>query len=373
MGLAALAAVAQDDGQEYRILAVHDQKNVSGHLNCWLDLAPDGNTVGLSSTQGFPYRTFPLDREQEVRTMDVGNWYAGSRARFSKTGSYLLLQQLFYIDFAPNKDRPVKYEVYEIATGRRVISIDDIHAASLTPDERTLYAVDRDGLLSIDMESGTRSRIALGRTGNAIAVSTDGQRIAVAHKPTKGELEKLPAVRNDKKAQKAALKRGQIVIVYDRASLQPVHTLPELFDKVFRLEYSPDGKDLWVHAKPHTRKGSAINPNQSYVNVADAATGEMRRTSFPSLSPYEPDLRTSADGKLFAIGSFSGKFSEVHIYDRATGAMRDRFVLSHRLFEKLFSKGEFPSDGRLSFIFLPDGKRMLLTFGNRLIEWTYAQ
>src|SRR5690606_37573829 len=77
MGLAALAAVAQNDGQEYRILAVHDQKNVSGHLNCWLDLAPDGNTVGLSSTQGFPYRTFPLDREQEVRTMDVGNWYAG--------------------------------------------------------------------------------------------------------------------------------------------------------------------------------------------------------------------------------------------------------------------------------------------------------
>ena len=45
----------------------------------------------------------------------------------------------------------------------------------------------------------------------------------------------------------------------------------------------------------------------------------------------------------------------------------------HEHVEKLFSKGEFPSDGRLSFIFLPDGKRMLLTFGNRLIEWTYAR
>ena len=59
-------------------------------------------------------------------------------------------------------------------------------------------------------------------------------------------------------------------------------------------------------------------------------------------------------------------------YENPTGSMKDRFVLSYRLFEKMFSKAEFPSDGRLSFVFLPDGKRLLMTFGNRLIEWNYA-
>jgi len=98
----------------------------------------------------------------------------------------------------------------------------------------------------------------------------------------------------------------------------------------------------------------------------------MKRTRFPSLAVYEPDFRISPDGQLFAIGSQNGKFMEVHVYDRATGRMKDRFVLSYRLFEKMFSKAEFPSDGRLSFVFLPDGQRMLMTFGNRLIEWTYA-
>ncbi|MBP8824234.1 MAG: hypothetical protein KBH07_11370, partial [Flavobacteriales bacterium] len=108
-----------------------------------------------------------------------------------------------------------------------------------------------------------------------------------------------------------------------------------------------------------------------YVSVADAVSGAMRRTAFPSLALYEPDFRISPDGTLFAIGSQGGRFMEVHLHDRASGAMKDRFVLSYRLFEKMASKAEFPSDGRLSFVFLPDGRRMLLTFGNRLIEWTY--
>jgi hypothetical protein len=371
-GLLALTAAAQTDGQEYRILKVGGQETMSGYLTCWLDLAPDGKTVGLSSTQGFPYRSFAVDDEQNVQEMDVGNWYAGSRARFSTTGRYLLLQQLFYLDFAPNKDRPVKYEVVDRSTGKAVASFEDLYAAALTPDETTVATLDKEGLHLVDLATGKRNNAHLERTGNAVAISMDGQRIAVAHRPTKDEVGALPSVRNDKDAIKQGVKQGQIVVVYDRNTLEPLYTLPELFDKVFRLEHSDDGKDLWIHAKPHTRKGSNINPNQSYVSVADAATGAMRRTAFPSLALYEPDFRVSPDGKLFAIGSQEGRFMEVHLYDRTTGTMKDRFVLSYRLFENMLKKSEFPSDGRLSFIFLPDGKRMLMTFGNRLIEWTYA-
>lgn len=373
-GLLALAAAGQvDDGQEYRILKVGGQETLSGYLTCWIDVAPDGRTIGLSSTQGFPFRSFPIDDELNVQEMDIGNWYAGSRACFSPTGKYLLLQQLFYLDYAPNKDRPIKYEVVDVAAKKAVATFGDLYAAAITPDETTVLTLDKSGVKFTDLATGgSRSTRTLERTGNAIAVSTDGRQFAVAHRPTKDELAALPAVRNDKDAIKRGLKLGQIVVVYDMASLKPLHTLPELFDKVFRLAYSPDGKDLWVHAKPHTRKGGNPNPDQSYVSVADARTGEMRRTAFPSLAKYEPDFRTSPDGKLFAIGSQAGRFMEVHLHDRETGAMKDRFVLSYRLFEKMATKAEFPSDGRLSFVFLPDGKRMLMTFGNRLTEWTYA-
>lgn len=371
-GLIGLAAVGQDDGQVYRILKVGGQETLSGYLTCWLDLAPDNSTVGLSSTQGFPYRSFHIDSEASVQEIDIGNWYAGSRARFSTSGRYLLLQQLFYIDYAPNKDRPIKYEVVDRTSGKVVATFDDMYAAAITPDETAVVTLGKDGLHVVDLNSGKRMGSGLERTGNAVAVSADGWFIAVAHRPTKDELEALSSLRNDKDAIKNALKVGQLITIYDRSSLAPVATLDELFDKVFRLEYSPDGKDLWIHAKPHTRKGGNPNADQNYVSVADARTHALRRTSFPSLAQFEPDFRISPDGALFAIGSQQGRFMEVHLYDRATGAMKDRFVLSYRLFEKMASKGEFPSDGRLSFVFLPDGRRMLMTFGNRLIEWTYA-
>jgi hypothetical protein len=371
LGLLALAAAAQDDGQEHRLLEVGGQGPVSGYLTCWIDLAPDGETIGLSATQGFPYRIFRAGHEHQVETLDIGNWYAGSRARFSRSGKLILLQQLFYLDFAPNQDRPVVFEVVDRATGKTIARFEDLHAADIMPDEKTVATLGKDGLHLADLATGERSAVHLPRTGNAVAVSIDGGHIAVAHRPTKEELLQLPSLRNDRDALKSAMKTGQVVKVYDALTLRPVWMLDELFDKVFRLEYSPDGRDLWIHAKPHTRRSGNPNVDQSHVSVADARTGEMRRTGFPTLSRHEPDFRISPDGKLFAIGSQGGRFMELHLYDRASGTMVDRFVLSHRLFEKMASKGEFPSDGRLSFVFLPDGKRLLMTFGNRLIEWTY--
>ncbi|MBK9175825.1 MAG: hypothetical protein IPM46_05695 [Flavobacteriales bacterium] len=364
---------AQDDGQVYKVIRLGGQQTASGYLISWLDITPDGSMIAATATQGFPLRFFPPDQPESTREIDVGNWYAGSRARYSLGGKYLVLQQLFYLDFAPNKDRPIKYEVVDAASGAAVRVFEDLFAASLTPDELTVVTLDNDGIHFVDLASGNKdNERTIQRTGNAVAVSPDGSRFAVAHRPMKTELEAIPALRNDKDAIKAGMKQGQIVIVYDMATRKPLFTLPELFDKVFRLEYSADQQDLWIHAKPHTRKGGNPNINQSYVEVSDAATGAMRRTSFPSLAAYEPDFRANPDGRLFAIGSSGGKYQEVHLYERATGRMVNRFVVAWRLWENL-DKGEFASgDGRLSFCFLPDNRRMLLTSGNRLIEWTYA-
>jgi hypothetical protein len=372
-GLLTLAAVGQDDGQVYRVINIRDESNTTRHIQSWLDLAPDGRTLAVAPTQSFPFRLYDLEEDRILRTLDVGNWYAGARSTFSSSGRYLVLQQMFYLDMAPNKVRPVKFQVVEVADGRTVFAADDLYAAALSPDERSLYALGPNGLDVVDLQSGERDKARhMERLGHAVAVSTDGARVAVAHRPTREELAAMPSVRNDKDALKALEKLGHIVVVYDAATLKPLHTLNEPFDKIFRLVYSSDGRDLWIHAKPHTRKGSAIDPRQSYVSTADAQSGEMRRTAFPSLAQYEPDFRISADGKLFGIVSQGAKFLEIHLYERETGRMVDRFALSYRFRDATPLKdGEFGADGRLSFTFLPDGRNIWMTFGTRLVEWTY--
>lgn len=317
---------------------------------------------------------YDIDEGRITREFDGGNWYGGARTSFSTKGTYLLLEQIFYVDWAPNKVRPVKFEVREAATGKLVRGLSDTYNAVLSPDETTLYALGPKGLRVIDLATGKEDAVKhLDRLGYAVALSTDGQRLAISHKPTKEELSAMPSVRNDKDALKALMKLGELVVVYDAATLQPLHILNEPFDKVFRLEYSPDGSDLWILAKPNTRRGSSLNINQRYVCVADAATGEMRRTAFPSQYPYDPDFRVSPDGKLFAIASKGNKYLEIHLYDRATGRMVDRFELSYRFRDMSpLVEGEFGADGRISFVFLPDNRRIWMTFGTRLVEWTYG-
>jgi hypothetical protein len=373
-GLLTLVAAAQSDGQVYRVINIRDEANTTRHIQSWLDLAPDGRTLAVAPTQSFPFRLYDLQENRITRTLDVGNWYAGARSTFSSSGRYLVLQQLFYLDMAPNKVRPVKFQVVDVATGRAVYHAEDLYNAALSPDERHLYTLGPSGLDVVDLNSGERSaQHRVDRPGHAVAVSTDGSRVAVAHRPTRAELAAMPSVRNDKDALKALEKVGHIVVIYDASTLQPLHTLDEPFDKIFRLVYSSDGRDLWIHAKPHTRKGSAVDPRQSYVSTADAATGAMKRTTFPSLSTYEPDFRISPDGRLFGIVSQGRKFLEIHLYERETGRMVDRFELSYRFADATPLKdGEFGADGRLSFTFLPDGRTIWMTFGTRLIEWTYA-
>ncbi|HMN05631.1 MAG TPA: hypothetical protein PKD45_07880 [Flavobacteriales bacterium] len=364
---------AQEDGQQFRVLNIRDESHATRHIHSWLDLSPDGHTLAIAPTQSFPFRMYDIDEGRITREFDGGNWYGGARTSFSTKGTYLLLEQIFYVDWAPNKVRPVKFEIREAATGKLVHRLEGTYNAVLAPDEHTLYAIGPSGLRVMDLLTGEEDRVKhLDRLGYAVAVSHDGQRLAVSHKPTKTELAAMPSVRNDKDALKNLMKQGELVVVYDAATLEPLHTLDEPFDKVFRLEYSPDGSDLWILAKPNTRRGSSLNINQRYVSVADAATGGMRRTAFPSQYPYDPDFRISPDGKLFAIASKGSKFMEIHLYDRATGRMVDRFELSYRFREATpVADGEFGADGRISFVFLPDGKRILMTFGTRLVEWTY--
>jgi hypothetical protein len=109
------------------------------------------------------------------------------------------------------------------------------------------------------------------------------------------------------------------------------------------------------------------NNRQGYLTRIHTSDWTQDRLILPSLSVYEPAFDVSPDEKLIAISS-NQKYPEVHVYDAETGTMLDRFELSYRLFQKT-DEGEFPTDGRSSFEFLPDSRSIVMVFGNRLLIW----
>lgn len=366
-------ATAQNNDPVYRTINATMLGAGSGHIHSWAELSPDSRTIAISGTATHPLLILDANDLSIKQRLDVGDWKAGSRSSFSAGGHYILLEEIEYLGHSADKPHPHRFAVLRSATGTLMVKDQQAYAAALSPDERTLYSIGDDGVSATDLATGTTSKVAsLSRTGNAMAISNDGTRIAIAHRPTEADLANVPTVRNDKKVIKTALKEGQIVVVYELATGRPLFTVNELFDRVFRMEYSPDGKELWIHNKPGKHKGGITDHSPSYVDVADPATGVMGRSSFPSHALYEPTFCANASNSLFAIGSQKGWHLEVHLYDRKRSSMIGRFTIEERLFKDVEAKGEKWSDARTSFVPLPDGKRLLMTFGGQLIEWTYA-
>lgn len=364
---------AQGTDQVYRMIDAATLGAAPGHIHSWAELAPDERTIAISATGTHPLLLINAADLTIQRSIDVGDWKAGSRVSFSPPGGLLLLEEIEYLGHSSDKPRPHRFAVLDLATGTLVVKDQRALAAALSPDERSLYSVNDDGVSITDIATGTILKVAgLARGGNALAVAPDGQHIAVAHQPTEADLAHVTSVRNDKKVIKAALKAGQVVVVYDIGTGERTATVTELFDKVFRVEYGPGGKELWVHARPGTHKNANPDRTLSYVDVADPNSGEMGRASFPSHALFEPTFCANADNTLFALGSQKGWHLEVHVYDRKASSMIGRFIIDERLFKNAQEKGEKWSDARTSFVLLPDGKRLLMTFGGQLIEWTHT-
>lgn len=359
------AASSQGTNYEFEKIQIGEVKN----LLVWLALHPDNKTMAVTSHQSFPLYMYDLENKQIKNEFNVGNWYAGSRAKFSKSGKYLMLQQLFYMDYAPNKDREVNFEVMDVATGKSMLNFGDYHDAKITPDEKylvTLSGGDKVAIHDIETRKELRSFVVPEAT-NSVAVSADGKLIAVAHKTYKSDLVKNPAYKNNKKQQPILEKYKQQISVFNSETFEKLYTIDAFYDMIYLLDYTYDGEYLFVYSIPHV-KLQGPNGKKSYVEVVNAKTGEPLRQSFGSLANYEPDFKMSHNKKYFGIISLSTMYPELHIYDFASNELLKRFELSYRLFEKT-KEGEFPTDGRGSFIFLPGDEEVLIVFGNRLIKW----
>ena len=356
---------SQGTNYEYDKIQIGEAKN----LLVWLALHPDDKTLAVTSHQSFPLYMYSLETKQVENEFDVGNWYAGSRAKYSLTGKYLMLQQLFYMDYSQNKDREVNFEVMDVSTGKSMLNFGDYHDAKITPDEKYLVTLSGGNKVAIhDIETRKELRsFSVPQASNSLAVSADGKFIAVSHKTYMNDLKNNPAYKNNKKNQPILEKYKQQVTVFDYNTFEKLYTIDAFYDLIYLMDYSDNGDYLFIYSIPHT-KLQGPNGKKSYVEVVNAKTGEPLRQSFGSLAVYEPDFKLSQNGKYFGIISLSKKFAELHIYDFKTNELLKRFELSYRLFQKA-AEGEFPGDGRASFVFLPGDEEVLIVFGNRVIKW----
>ena len=359
---------AQGTDYDYERIKIGDAK----HIISGLALSPDQSMLAISGVQGFPLYLYDWKNHTVIKEFDVGNWYAGSSIEYSKNGKYILMNQLFYADFALNKDKEVKFDIIDATGGERIKRFGEYHAVAIAPDEQFAFALSGESIHKWNISTSTKETVfQVDEATNAIAISPDGKLVAVSHKLSVKSAREIPQLQRDKKVLKSALKYKQQVSIYDASTFKKLYTVNELYDIIYKLRFSGDGSDLLCLNIPHQKQQNTA-ARQSYVNVIDIETGQPKRRGFTSQAYYEPDFKLSHDGKWFGIVSNNNRFLELHIYNFETGELTYRFQQSFRLFEKI--DGEMITvDSRIFFVFLPDNESILMTMGNHLIQWNFTK
>lgn len=359
---------AQGTNYDYERIRICDAK----HIISGLSLSPDKSVLAISSIQGFPFYLFDWKNREVIKEFDVGNWYAGSSIEYSKNGTYILMNQLFYADFALNKDKEVKFDIINAVTGERIKRFGEYHSVAISPDEQFAVGLSGESMSFWNLSTNTmETAFKVDEATNAIAMSPDGKLIAVSHKLSEKSAKEMPQLQREKKVLKSALKYKQQVSIYDASTFRKLYTVNELYDIIYKLRFSGDGNDLLCLNIPHQKQQNTA-ARQSYLNVIDMETGNPKRRGFTSQAYYEPDFKLSHDGKWLGLVSNNNRFLELHIYDFETGELTYRFQQSYRLFEK--NDGDMIAvDSRIFFVFLPDNESILMTMGNHLIQWNFTK
>jgi hypothetical protein len=337
----------------------------SYYIGTSIDFFPDRKAVAISHIQGFPIYFYDLATKKITRKIEVSGYYAGPKIRFNKTGNYLLLQQQFYIDYKPNVDREVQYEVMDVASGNIVFKVGAAHNACFNAQGNQLICLEGNTINFYELPSGKKiTSWPMADAANAIAASADGSRLFVAHMPNSKQLQDIPVMRNDKKAIKPALKYRNLISVYEIESGILEKTIPEIYDIIFQMELSDDDSKLLVYSKPHTKFNPAAAMN-GYVSMINTQTFLPERASFMS-RVVEPDFKDSPNGHYFAMVSQGKIGPQLQIWERETGKMYSLYDVYNRMGQAIKDK-EF-SDGRAHFLWL-DNDTILILYGNYLTQW----
>ena len=225
-------------------------------------------------------------------------------------------------------------------------------AVLFTPDGRQVVSGGGDGARLWDTDTGRCVRYFPAFFGRHLALSADGQTLALGDRSSRIFLWELSsgALRRSLR-----VRRGEVMALlflphtnqlvsgadeglrfWDLTDFSPGDPVP-LLQPMRTLTLSPDGKTI-------ATSETAWNPPHGVVTLRDASTGEVRRKiADGNVTFTRADF--SPDGSLLAVTPHKGK---VRVYDLATGQ------------ENMEFEGTSPfSEGA---VFSPDGK-YLCTFG----------
>jgi WD40 repeat protein len=343
--------------QDYKFLKFDNKYMINS-----MSLAPDGATLVISTTQG-PLFFYDWQNEEVVRTIDRST-FAGPKVSYSGDGKFILLQRQYFVDFALNKDRPADAEVMDAESGKIIFEKSGVHFAQLTKDNK--FAMLSGNEISMwNLSTGTKEiSFEVPEATNAIAVSPDGKTVAVSFKPTADDIKDVTSIRDEKKAQKQALRFRQMVAFYDLQTQKKKYMTNDVFDIVYSMKYSRDGNSLWIYNVPHLKMQTSTAGRQGYINKISALNGDVGRTILMSLAT-EPEYGESDNGEWMGVVSVEttwGATDVLLVYETGYGKLLKNF----RMDKKLFETG---GSGRTSFAFLPDGERVIIGYGNKLAIW----
>ncbi|MFY9153808.1 MAG: hypothetical protein WAO52_17445 [Prolixibacteraceae bacterium] len=329
-------------------------------------LSPDMNTIAISTKNGSGIKLVDWNNQKITQTLDAGNWNNGSRISYSKSGKYLLLQEISNNDLSMNIKRETDFEIIDATSGKRIKKFDKIQDVTISTDEQHLVSLNGTEITFWSLPEGNKEKsFSVPNATNAIALDQEGKILAVSEKIDPEAIR--DRFKKDKKGLKATVSYKQLVCLYDVDTQRKTNEISEYYDLIYELRFLPESDILFVFQTPDIRIQVA-NKKLSYVNQIDVAAKKALRMGFTSMSVFQPDLKISSDYKLFAVNSKGNRFQEMHVYNYETGELDKRFELGSRLFEKV--EGEkLLHDSRPSFIILPDNQSILIAMGNQLVKW----
>lgn len=346
---------AQDINKNFESWTIADKAiNITG-----MDLSPDGETLAMVCGKNQPVMLYNIQDKTIIAEIDVTNKWMGYNIYYSEKGNYLLLQEK-KTETSFKKSKQADYKVIDVATRKIIHSFNKINDLKISFDEQFMVTLENGTVHFRDIKTGKSIKSFRPEEAcNALAISPDGDEVAVVIKPTKKEVAMVGKVAANKKMIKATAKTKHMVAIYSTQTLMLEKVVQEFYDNINLLFYTPDGNRLL----------SFNMAGNSYINVALPKEGyEPTREAYLSRTSMQPEFDYSESQEFFAVATVEA-FPSLNVYEVQNGTMVDMYNTKMKIWKNA-KKGVFAGTNT-SFVFLPGDKYILMGYGNSLIKWKF--